>query len=683
MLTPRATIDFETRSTVSLKKCGAWRYAVDPTTCILCLAFHLPTWPKDRTGLWYPAFPTLNLPERIDADLEELFTWILQGGLVEAHNVWFEYCIWRHVFVEQHGAPEIAIPQWRCSAAKAAACALPRGLDDALTAMRLSIRKDPQGQKLIHKLTKPRKPRKKEWELWAKQSSDPHPTLYWDDLKLFQQLWAYCRQDVIAEVALSHALPDLSPSETDLFLMDLRINDRGFQIDRQAVTTAQTLIEQETRVLNRELVKVTKGRVKKATARAQMLRWFQSQGLPLDNTQKGTLDGLLVGQSGDGTAGLQLTPSVQRALEIVRTLGRSSTAKYDAMAAWADPHDGRVRGALRYHGATTGRWAGTGVQPHNFPKGTLAEKDMGHLWDVLNTRKRSTIMTAYPSVMEALAHGIRGAIIAAPGHVLCVADYAAIEARIVLWLADDQEALQLFRTQQDIYCSMATDIYHYPCTKSHASERALGKIAVLGLGYQMGAAKFMTTAATFGITITEEFAQEVVATYRDRFWRVRDMWAEQQAVAIEAVESRQPIECGRITWKVEKPFLSCYLPSGRRLAYPFPEIRTRQTPWGSLQPTLTYMGMDPYTHQWKRQVTYGGMLVENQTQAVARDIMAEAMLRCEAGGYPLVLSVHDELGAEIQEGSLDEFLQLLTEPPLWARDCPIEAAGWIGQRYHK
>jgi DNA polymerase bacteriophage-type len=283
-----------------------------------------------------------------------------------------------------------------------------------------------------------------------------------------------------------------------------------------------------------------------------------------------------------------------------------------------------------------------------------------------------------------LSEGLRGAICAAPGSKLFVADYAAIEARVLLWLAKDEEGLDIFRRGEDIYLTMASDIYDRTITKADFKERQLGKATILGCGFQMGASKFVDTAAAYGVEIDETFSTDVVEAYRTRFWRVKQLWQDQQDASIRAVRTQKPVQCGRVMWERKGRFLYCQLPSGRRLAYPDPEIRKRMTPWGEQRPSLTYMGINSYTRQWQRQTAYGGMLVENMTQAVARDLMADAMLRIEQSGvYRPVLSVHDELIAEAERGSVRKFETLMAANPRWARGLPIVAEGWVGERYHK
>jgi len=556
------------------------------------------------------------------------------------------------------------------------------------------------------------------------------PRLWHESVEIFEALWAYCRQDVLAEEALSEVVPDLCAHELDMYHLDQTINRRGFQLDADAVQAALYLVDGESAELNAELFELTGGVVEKATQRAQMRAWLETEGLVLDNTRKETLDAILDGEApeidGEELPGwdIEVPPKARRGIELMRALGRSSTAKYGKMADWVDPADYRVRGGLLYHGAGTGRWSGAGIQPHNFPKGNqekghpLKEGTQDSLWANLKTRNAELIAATYGNTMEALSHGLRGAIVAGPGKVLYVADYSSIEARVLLWIAGDLDALEVFRSGADIYCYMADDIYRYKTNKhDHPVERGIGKIAVLGLGYQMGAAKFVETCKQGGVDIPEdhfcevcgvgtgrhyrknhefEFAPDanpdaitavkVVKAYREKFWRVKELWGDVEAAAIRAVDQGGTHSTNGVSFFCEGDYLYCELPSGRRLAYPFPEIHNTRTSWGELREQLTFMGIDIRTRQWKRQSTYGGSLVENIVQAVARDIMADAMLRCERSGtYVPVLTVHDEVVAEAEKGtgSVLEFEHLLVTLPDWAEGCPIGAEGWVGERYHK
>lgn len=713
----RATIDFETRSECELKKHGSWRYSLDETTEILCLAFRLPYWKKGRTALWHPAFPHLAIypsPQNWK-DLQELFKWIEAGGLVEAHNAWFERGVWANEMVGR-GAPPIPHRQWRCSAAKGAAHSLPRGLGDMAFVLDVDEQKDEEGESVMKKLTKPRKPKKADIRDWARKHAPcdtckgvgktqefkkngepklklsrcavcrgyghidtdlpPMPTLWLESNDLFNELFDYCRQDVLAEEASSEAIPDLSPNETELYLLDQAINERGFQLDPRYVTIALRLISAEVKLLNGELFELTEGKVERATQRERMKAWFAERGLELENTQAATIEEALEVDD--------LTPEVRRGLELMQLLGKSSTSKYITMKRWMCP-DSRVRGGLLFHGAGTGRWSGAGVQPHNFVKGKV--KDMATLWSVLEKGTREEIIDLYGDVMTALSNALRGAITCAEGNRLYVADYNAIEARVVLWVAEDEKHLGIFRRGEDIYLDMASSIYGRVCADNPSPERDLGKIAVLGLGFQMGWKKFRNTCAKFKIVIDDDMAQRVVTAYRDKFWRVKKLWKTVEDAAIEAVRNPgEVINAGKTDWVVEGDFLYCILPSGRKLAYPEPKVQMKQTSWGDLKETLTFKGVNPKTRQWQRMSAYGGLLVENIVQAIARDLMAEAMLRCELSGtYLPVLSVHDELIAEAKEdeGSVKEFEGIMTLLPTWAEGLPVAAAGWTGFLYRK
>lgn len=401
-VTPRATADFETRSACPIRTSGSWRYSLDPTTEVLCMAFRLPHWDEGRTALWHPVMPHLGITDEGDTDdLLEFFDWVDAGGLVEAHNAFFERGIWRNICEPKLFWPTIPHKQWRCSAAKCAAHALPRGLGDAADALDLTIRKDEEGAVTMKKMAKPRNPTKADIQAWGRQHApcpvcraagrvgslkkdgtptikgkrcetcggsgfDPYrtvppmPILWHESRELMERLWAYCRVDVLAEEGISHALPDLSPYETQIWLLDQAVNERGFTIDTDAVALALDLVEGEYADLNAELSILTGGAVERATQRARLLAWLETRGCALDDTTADT-----VSTSLDRT---DLADDVRRALEILRALGKSSTAKYEAMAAWVCP-DSRVHGGLLYHGASTGRWTGAGVQPHNFPKG--------------------------------------------------------------------------------------------------------------------------------------------------------------------------------------------------------------------------------------------------------------------------------------------------------------------------
>jgi DNA polymerase len=747
---PRATIDFETRSEVDIMKQGAWVYSQHPSTEVLCLGIRLPHWPEAR--LWCPTIKTSwgQIDERDPEARAELLLWIAGGGLVEAHNAFFERSVWTNVCVARLGWPAVPEAQWRCSAAKACMYSLPRALGTACAALDLPVQKDGEGRKAMLKLCKPRKARKAEelealaeWELDL--GDHPQDRVWWhDDLETFETLFAYCRTDVDAEHGLSAALPDLPEHELRIWQMDQAMNLRGVQSDVAMARIALDLVDEVTRKMTRELQEITGIKDLKPSGRVRVRQWLADQGVAIDDTQGGTLDRWIAKKDFKAAK-----PGCHRVMVIVREANRTSTAKYKAVLLMAGT-DGRIRDLMMYHGANTGRWSGKGLQPHNFPRGNV--KDMEAAVAAILTGDLAFIGALYGEVIELLSGALRGVLMASEGKELMVADYAAIEARVIAWLARADQALEVFRSGKCIYMDMATSIYGYPVTdkKKQSEERQMGKQAILGLGFGMGFVTFLLTCRGYNITFTVEQARRIVKdrwteledymeryfhpekyaephlmrsarqagrmrrrriekenltlegvmhelilmkfivdAYRAKYPKIVAMWKDLEAAAIAAVQApgrRVTSELGRVTYVVEGRFLKCILPSGRALHYCDPRVINKKLPWGDTAATLVYMSVDPLTKRWVSTDTYGGKLAENVTQAVARDLMAEAMVAADEDPlYSLLLSVHDELICEVDEGegSVEEFERLMSRSPAWADGCPVAAEGWRGKRYRK
>lgn len=638
------TLDFETKSRVDLKKCGMWRYAEDISTDVHCLCFAVSDGPVQ---IWKPGQP---FPK-------DLRYYLDYGMVFEAHNAFFEKAIWRNVMVRKYGWPDIPDSQWSCSAAKAAAHALPRSLDQVGQALNLPVQKDRDGYKVMMKLCKPAK--------------DGDFKAAPEDLAA---LYKYCRQDVEAERVLSKRLRDLSAKEQEIWRLDQRMNERGVMVDRDAVEAALILLDEFTRRLKKEAQIVAKGEVDPAK-REKMLFWLDMQGVDLDGYTKNDVSGALAGD---------LPGHVRRLLEIRQQLGKTSTSKYEAFLR-ARCSDGRIRDLLMYHGAGTGRWTGKLVQLQNLPRGNV--KDIETCIWTMKQRNPELFEFLYgPDVLGAISSCIRGMLIASPGKVLYVADYAAIEARVLFWVAGEKRGLEMYRQGKDIYVDMAADIYSKNISAVIKEERELGKRAVLGCGYGMGAGRFQSSCEEYaGIKVSVALAEKAVETYRNKWQAVVRFWYEQEAAALKAVQTGQIVQCGKIRWGIHNGFLYCRLPSGRCLAYYAPLAREEEAPWGGMKMTLSYMAVNSMTKKWERERTYGGKITENIVQAVARDLMAEGMLRCEAAGYENLFMVHDELISEREQGSgsVKEYEELLAKLPAWAEGCPIKAEGWTGGRYRK
>lgn len=651
-------LDFETRSTVDIWEVGAWAYAAHPSTEILCMAYGVDGGPiKILTRDDFLMAPNLGLP------CDDLYEAIRKGSLMSSFNSFFEQCIYANIMVKNYGFPRVPIKQWRCVMAKALARALPRNLLDCGKALNADPIKDEKGKRVMLKLCKPNS--KGEW------NEDPED---------FQKLYDYCMDDVAAETAVDQLLPDLIPSEQTIWFLDQLINQRGIYVDTDAIKKALEYVEVFSEDLNDVVWDASGGNLDSVTRRMATLEWCQQQGVNIKSYTKST-----VGE----TLRQNIPDNVRTVLEAKLQLGKTSVQKYQAMANSMD-ESGCIRDLLIYHGASTGRWAGKLIQLHNLPKGSI--DDVETAVTLLKNEALSDFKLFYPDVMGTLSSCIRGMIVAAQGQDLLVADYSAIEARVVMWLADEQFGLNQFREYdqgkgEEPYAIMSKLIYNDEVVTK--ARRQLGKASVLGCGFGMGPDKFLATCSSWGIPIDESLAKKAVETYRQTYRGVQRLWYNQENAAMSCVSQQQDFDCGKIRWHLDNDVLLARLPSGRSLAYNNPTIDYVDTPWGERKLALHFMGLmkvqGTTSTKWVRQHTYGGKLVENLTQAVARDILAAAMLRAEIKLYPVAFSVHDEIIAQVPEGmgSLEEFEQILCERPAWALDCPIVAHGFKTKRYRK
>lgn len=562
---PRATIDFETRSARPIRD-GSWLYSKHYSTRALCLAFTLPGQDPLYPSLWFAPVDGLPAVEDYQLDaagepysLERLFTHIRNGGYVEAHNVNFEANIWLNLFMKPeaydvhgcmgHDAPSVKDWQWMCSAAKAAAMALPRKLEEAGPAMDMPphLLKSAAGKRLLDRYSKPRKAGKHDVKIdvLGEEGPEGEPFIYWHPFTVEDrdQMGAYCRQDVVAEHALSEAVPDLDERERGVWLADFRANRRGVLIDVALVKQCIKLGAAAKAKMNDTLQVITRGDSYpegiKGSERAKLIAWLGDRGVDLPDSTAPTLDYII---ASDDFAFFDA--DVQSVITIARNINKTSVSKYKRILQCIDT-DNRARELVMYHGATTGRWAGKGIQVQNFPKGNIAEllshpdgkpfsakSPLGHMKEVVKdimTGDLEWLECLYGDVLALLSSAIRGALIPAPGKVFYVADYSAIEARVVLWLADALEALDVFYQGGDIYCDMASKIYRRPINKDdHPKERGFGKVAILGLGYGMGWITFLLTLRSYKIKFKEEDAAAVLGTDLDKYvkWIRNELWPE-------------------------------------------------------------------------------------------------------------------------------------------------------------
>ena len=625
----RVYIDFESRSQCDIWTTGAYRYAEDPSTEVLCLA-----WAIDNS----PIQGVIGKHGLLTA-LDTLNTLIRSGAEFHAHNAFFERSMWKHKLVPIGFLP-IPIVSWRDTAAKVSAHALPRQLEKAALALGCKSQKDMEGNKLMRALC---------------TTTGPIPQ------EKLERLLLYCKRDVETEREIDTKLPDLIPSEQRVWCMDQYINDTGVTIDTQAVQNAITLADQESKMLNKELFQLTGGLINAGTQTIAIKNFLERKGVVLPNMQKSTVKQAIQNAGGD----------TLRILQLRQQLSLTSIAKYSALAS-AVCADGRVRDTLIYHGASTGRWTGKLVQVQNLVKATIKPSDIDVAIRIL--RDRPDGFSCVYDTLATLSSCIRGMFVPSAGKSMFITDFAAIEARVVMWLAGETGGLKMFAERDenpevpDIYVRMAAMI-------SPNATRQLGKQTVLGCGFGMGVKKFIETCEKYEVPITDELANRAVSTYRKTFSAVPRFWYALEDAAKKCVTSGKPVQCGKVSWKMEGEFLRMVLPSGRTLAYHHPKI--------NVEGELTYLAVNSLTNHYEVEHNWGGGLVENATQAVARDIMVESMFRILKAGHTILFTVHDELVTECKEDTEANVVTIIRQVPTWAQGCPINAECKKVRRYQK
>jgi len=647
------TLDFETRSEVDLRKTGVYPYAENESTEVLCLAVKEDDQP---TRVWVP--PAFAQYHQTDLTNEQLNQILQSHDLFVAHNAQFERIIYREIMEQRHGFTPIPLEQWCDTAVMAANFALPRSLGEVCDVLKLPVQKDTgAGRKVMLKMCKPRRPSKNNPAKWHFKREE------------YDVLIAYCKQDVDAEYALYNALPKLSRSETLLWRLDQQINDRGVQVDIESVCLMIEKINEYIQILLAEMCELTHGQVKSARQVAATLDWLRTRGVNLPNLQRETVAAALQ-EDVEGRA--------RRVLEIRQALAKSSTSKYEAMKNWSC-RDKRARGTLLFRGASrTGRWAGKGIQPQNFPRPSLKDPE-----DAMAVLTRCTLPVAkmiYGCPMEVASSCLRSVITAAPGMKLMAMDFSSIEARVIAWLAEDAKTLDAFRSGMDVYKVAATGIYGVHYDDVDDNQRSVGKVATLALGYGMGSESFEQDAKSKGVPLSFVECVRIRGAWIDDHPEIRALWKGLSKAAISTVKTGKPHTYGRIRYCMRGNFLQCVLPSGRALSYFSPTVEPGM--FGS--PTLHFYVVDSFTHKWEQQNAWGGTLAGHVTQATACDLLSDAILRVSDKGFPINMLVHDEAVVETcPDASLDEFQRIFAEVPFWAEGCPIEAEGWEGLRYRK
>ena len=660
--------DYETFSELNIKQCGAHAYSEHDSTEVLCLSY---AFNDEEPILW---LPDDDPPEDLFEALES------SEWSFAAHNANFELLIWNNVCVPKLFWPELPEDiEIIDTAAVAAMKALPRSLDGVCKALSVGEQKDKRGTHLIQKLCKPRKPSKNNPATrWTPETAP-------DD---FNDLYEYCIQDVKAERDVHHAIGDLPKREYKLWQLDKTINNRGVHVNQKALNGAISIMDITNKQLDEEASKIADGFFERTGQRDKVIEWCEDNNYPLMNYTADYLDEVIKDPS--------CPTDIKRVIQIRRMTSRTSTKKYLAMAR-ALCRDGTIKGTLLYHGAGTGRWTGKILQPQNLPRPTIKEIDISIALELMEEQDHESLAFLFnddPS--GTMVSCIRGTLIPGPDKTFICGDFSNVEGRGLAWSAGDTKCLKMYKEGLDLYIDMATAIYNMSYEDVYNeykngddSKRRMGKLAILGLGYGMGAKKFVATAAARGVTITLEFAQRVVDAYRNKYKAVVKYWKALEQAAINAIKNPdKSYEVKGVFYKMEEHFLTCKLASGRKLYYPFAEVRHMKAPWGEMKDTVTYMVSEK--NKWIRTKTFGGKLAENIVQATARDLLVEAMFRIEDRGYPITLTVHDEALCEVfirllEKGkrSLKEFSDLMKQLPSWAKGFPMDVDCWQGMRYQK
>lgn len=658
------SIDIETYSSVPIAKAGLYKYAQSPDFEILLFA-----WSWDFGPVQICDLTTENqLPESVlkalpDPEIQK-----------HAYNAAFEwYCLSRYL-----GAM-LPISQWRDTMLHALYCGYPASLDAAGKALGLSEdkRKLQTGKALIRTFCVPCKPTARNGG--RTRVLPGHEPEKWE---LFKQ---YNQQDVVTEMEIERRLsfwpvPDEIQRQWE---QDITINERGVGLDTQLVEGALECSEITTARLTKEAVSLSG--LDNPNSVSQLTSWLESEtGFEIDSLTKSTVSGLL-------NRNLE-SENVRRMLEIRQELGKTSVKKYAAMET-AVCEDNRVRGLLQFYGANrTGRWAGRIIQPQNLPRTRLHGAELSAARSWVKKREVDKIDLLAGPVPDILSQLIRTALVPAPGKRFIDADFSAIEARVIAWLAGEEWVLDVFRTHGKIYEACASQMFGVPIEKIKKGNpeyelRQKGKVATLALGYQ-GSTGALINMGALEMGIPEEELPDIVQRWRASNKRIQDLWYSMENAAVDTVKTgRTNAVRGlllRIEGNRERYFLTIQLPSGRKLFYAQPKLGQNRFGRESLQ----YLGMNQTTKKWETIETYGGKLVENCVQAVARDCLAENIGKLEASGCPVVFHVHDEVIIEKEisgpaEKELERVCGIMSQPIPWAPGLPLNADGWVGDYYTK
>ncbi|MFD1954272.1 DNA polymerase [Paenibacillus thailandensis] len=646
-------IDLETYSSIDLTKCGVHRYVEAPDFEILLFAYAYDDEPVQVIDL--TAFA--ELPERVLRDLTD------PAVTKTAFNAAFE-----RTAIAKHFGIECDPLQWRCTAVWALALGLPGYLEGVAEVLKLDAQKDAKGKALIKYFSVPCKPTKVNG---GRTRNYPH-----HDPEKWQQYIEYNRQDVVVEREVRRQLErfPIPDHEWRLWALDQQINDRGVRLDPELFQAAIACDEQYEERLVEEAREITG--LSNPNSLTQLKAWLGERGLETpDGLSKEFMPALLDAAPDEET---------RRVLELRQEMSKTSVDKYNAMAR-AVCADSRAHGLLQFCGAgRTWRWAGRLIQVQNLPQNKIEDLELAR--ETLRSGDFELLEILYGAPPFVLSQLIRTTFIPSEGCRFIVADFNAIEARVIAWLADEQWVLNVFNDHGKIYEATAASMFGVPfetIVKGHANYelRARGKVAVLACGYQ-GGPNAMEAMDTKKEINPEEYPR-LVRQWRDANPNIVKLWYETEEAAVTAVREKTTVKLKHgVRYRYEAGMLFADLPSGRSLAYVNPQIKSDPK---FNKDGLVFDGMDQVKKKWMSHRTYGGRLVENLVQAIARDCLGESMMRLNAEGYDIVMHVHDEvvLDVPIGTGSVDHVTEIMGRPIDWAPGLPLKAAGFVTAFYQK
>lgn len=639
------SIDIETYSSVNLAKSGAYPYAASSDFELLLFGYAVDFGPVKVIDLTQGEQIPIEIYQALDDPT------IIKS----AFNAQFErVCLSR--FVGHQLSPQ----GWHCSRVWAATLGLPLSLKDVGTVLGLDKQKITAGKELVKYFCTPCMPTKTNQ---GRTRNFPYHAP--DKWQLFKE---YNQRDVEVEMAISQKLSSypVPQSEWELYWMDQRINDRGILIDQELVDNAIKCDQTFRQQYFAKSQKITG--LDNPNSPLQLKTWLNEQGVQVDSLAKAAVADLVKTSSGQ----------IKKVLTLRQLLAKSSIKKYQAMQN-AMSNDHRVHGLLQFYGATrTGRWAGRLVQVQNLPRNSLPE--LQAVRDLVKQGNFETLGLLYESVPDVLSQLIRTAFIPKAGYLFYVADFSAVEARVIAWLSGETWRQEAFAQNKDIYCESASQMFGVPVVKHgiNGELRQKGKIAELALGYggSVGALKAMG-ATKMGLT--EDELPPLVTMWREASPNIVQFWWDVDQAAKNCIRTHLHTNTHGMNFSYQGNCLFIQLRSGRRLCYPQPKIGLNR--FGS--ESITFMGINT-VKKWGRIETYGAKLVENIVQATSRDLLACAMFRLEKAGYPSVMHIHDETVIEAPKGkSLDEIIAIMTETPSWAKGLILNAAGFVGDFYQK